>query len=52
MGAMDMCGGQIMLMAPPWMPGYAALIFLMWAIMMVAMMLVATKNLIRPDAKA
>ena len=36
---MDMGGGQIMLMAPPWTPGYAALIFLMWAIMMVAMML-------------
>jgi predicted metal-binding membrane protein len=39
MDAMDMGGGQIMLMAPPWTPGYAALIFLMWAIMMVAMML-------------
>ena len=36
---MDMGGGQIMLMAPPWTPGYAALIFLMWAIMMMAMML-------------
>jgi predicted metal-binding membrane protein len=28
-----------MLMTPPWTPGYALLIFLMWAIMMVAMML-------------
>jgi predicted metal-binding membrane protein len=37
--AMDVGGGQIMLMAPPWTPGYAGLIFLMWAIMMVAMML-------------
>jgi hypothetical protein len=24
---MDMGGGQLMLMAPPWTPGYAALIF-------------------------
>jgi predicted metal-binding membrane protein len=39
MDLMDMGGGQIMLMAPEWTPGYAALIFLMWAIMMVAMML-------------
>jgi predicted metal-binding membrane protein len=36
---MDMGGGQVMLMAPSWTPNYAALIFLMWAIMMVAMML-------------
>jgi predicted metal-binding membrane protein len=35
---MDM-GGQTMLMAPHWSVGYGALIFLMWAIMMVAMML-------------
>ena len=34
-----MGGGQIMLMAPPWTPTYAALIFLMWAVMMTAMML-------------
>jgi predicted metal-binding membrane protein len=39
MDEMDMGGGQVMLMAPPWTPGYAALIFFMWAIMMVAMML-------------
>lgn len=39
MDAMDMGGGQIMVMAPPWTAGYAALIFLMWAVMMVAMML-------------
>src|SRR5580704_5458864 len=39
MGEMDMGGGQIMMMAPPWTFGYAALIFFMWAIMMVAMML-------------
>jgi predicted metal-binding membrane protein len=38
MHEMDM-GGQIMLRAPPWSPGYAVLIFFMWAIMMVAMML-------------
>ena len=39
MDEMYMGGGQIMMMAPPWTLGYAALIFLMWAIMMVAMML-------------
>jgi len=39
MDEMDMGGGQIMMMAPPWTFGYAALIFLMWAAMMVAMML-------------
>ena len=39
MDEMDMGGGEIMMMAPPWTLGYAALIFLMWAIMMVAMML-------------
>ena len=39
MDDMDMGGGQIMMMAPPWTLGYAALIFLMWVIMMVAMML-------------
>ena len=39
MDEMDMGGGQIMLMAPPWTPRYAVLIFLMWSIMMVAMML-------------
>ena len=39
MDEMDMGGGQIMMMAPPWTVSYTALIFLMWAIMMVAMML-------------
>jgi predicted metal-binding membrane protein len=39
MTTMDMGGGQTMTMAPVWTAGYAALIFLMWAIMMVAMML-------------
>ena len=39
MDEMDMGGGQVMLMAPPWTLGYAALIFVMWSIMMVAMML-------------
>jgi predicted metal-binding membrane protein len=39
MEEMDMGGGQIMMMAPLWTLNYAALIFLMWAIMMVAMML-------------
>ena len=37
MQQMDMGGGQIMLMAPEWTLGYAALIFLMWAIMMIHM---------------
>lgn len=36
---MDMGGGQVMRMARPWTPGYAATIFAMWAVMMVAMML-------------
>ncbi len=39
MEQMDMGGGQIMLMAPAWSLSYATLIFLMWAIMMMAMML-------------
>lgn len=39
MEEMDMGGGQIMLMTPPWTARYATLIFLMWAIMMMAMML-------------
>jgi predicted metal-binding membrane protein len=39
MDEMDMGGGQIMMMAPAWTPGYAATIFLMWIIMMAAMML-------------
>jgi predicted metal-binding membrane protein len=39
MEEMDMGGDQIMLMTPPWTARYAALIFLMWAIMMMAMML-------------
>ena len=37
MEQMDMGGGQIMLMAPDWSAGYAVVIFLMWAIMMMAM---------------
>ena len=39
MDEMDMGGGQIMLMAPAWTAGYATMIFLMWIIMMAAMML-------------
>ena len=39
MDQMDMGAGQIMLMAPAWTPGYAATIFLMWIVMMAAMML-------------
>jgi predicted metal-binding membrane protein len=39
MDEMDMGGGQIMLMAPPWTAGYAVTIFIMWIVMMAAMML-------------
>ena len=39
MEMMDMGGGQMMAMPPGWTPAYAALIFVMWAVMMVAMML-------------
>jgi predicted metal-binding membrane protein len=39
MAQMDMGGGEIMLMEPEWSISYATLIFLMWAIMMMAMML-------------
>lgn len=39
MERMEMGGGQTMPMAPAWTPGYTALMFLMWAIMMMAMML-------------
>ena len=39
METMDMGGGQIMLMLPEWSVGYGLVIFVMWAVMMVAMML-------------
>ncbi len=40
MPAMDMGGGKVMLMPPPsWSISYAAVVFAMWSIMMVAMML-------------
>ena len=40
MPKMDMGGGKVMLMPPPsWSVGYAAIIFAMWSIMMVAMMI-------------
>ena len=40
MPTMDMGGGNVMLMPPPsWSIGYAAVVFAMWSIMMVAMML-------------
>ena len=39
MKQMEMGAGQIMLLAPEWSASYAALISLMWAIMMAAMML-------------
>ena len=39
METMDMGGGQMMAMRPEWTLGYGFLIFVMWAVMMVAMML-------------
>jgi len=39
MEMMDMGGGQMMAMAPEWSVGYGAVLFIMWAVMMVAMML-------------
>jgi predicted metal-binding membrane protein len=39
MEMMDMGGGQMMAMLPGWTPAYAALIFMMWLVMMAAMML-------------
>ena len=39
MEMMDMGGGQMMAMLPEWTLGYGLLVFVMWAVMMVAMML-------------
>jgi predicted metal-binding membrane protein len=39
MEMMDMGGGQMMAMAPEWTLAYGLVVFLMWAVMMVAMML-------------
>jgi len=39
MDKMDMGGGQIMVMLPEWTPAYGVVVFVMWAVMMVAMML-------------
>jgi predicted metal-binding membrane protein len=39
MDMMDMGGDQMMAMRPEWTLGYGVLIFVMWAVMMVAMML-------------
>ena len=39
MDVMDMGGGGRMIMATEWTPAYAALLFVMWAVMMAAMML-------------
>lgn len=36
---MDMGGGQMMAMLPEWTPGYGLVVFVMWTVMMVAMML-------------
>ena len=39
MDMMDMGGGQMMVMLPQWTPVYGMLVFVMWAVMMAAMML-------------
>lgn len=53
MEQMDMGGGQKMTMAPAWTPGYAALIVVMWVVMMAAMMLPsATPTILLVDALA
>jgi len=39
MDQVHMGGGEMTLMRPAWTPGHAALVFVMWAIMMVAIML-------------
>jgi predicted metal-binding membrane protein len=39
MEMMDMGGGQMMVMLPEWTLGYGIVIFVMWAVMMLAMML-------------
>jgi predicted metal-binding membrane protein len=39
MATMDMGGGQVMAMPPEWTLAYGLVVFLMWAVMMVAMML-------------
>jgi len=53
MEQMDMGDGQKMLMAPAWTPSYTALIFVMWAVMMAAMMLpAATPTILLVDALA
>src|ERR1700730_16468469 len=39
MEMMDMGGGQMMAMLPEWSLGYGLVIFVMWAVMMLAMML-------------
>lgn len=39
MDEMDMGDGSVMVMMPAWTPTYAALVLLMWAVMMAAMML-------------
>jgi predicted metal-binding membrane protein len=39
MEMMDMGGGRTMAMLPEWTPGYGLLVFIMWTVMMVAMML-------------
>jgi predicted metal-binding membrane protein len=36
---MDMGAGQMMAMPPKWSLGYGLVIFVMWAVMMLAMML-------------
>src|SRR5215831_15063016 len=48
----DMGGGEIMLMRPEWTFGYGALVFVMWVVMMVAMMLPSAAPAIVARARA
>jgi predicted metal-binding membrane protein len=53
MEEMDMGGGQMMRMSPPWTPSYAVLILVMWTVMMAAMMLpAATPTILLVDSLA
>jgi predicted metal-binding membrane protein len=53
MEEMDMGGGQMMIMAAPWTASYAALVLIMWVVMMAAMMLpAATPTILLVDSLA
>src|SRR5437764_7986547 len=46
MEEIDMGGGQMMLMAPEWSISYGLVVFALWAVMMVAMMLLSAAPVI------